>query len=273
MRKLRRVCGKIILIFFLVCLKVLSLNLPQPTSDFFVNDFANVLKNSTKEFIMKNSVSIMEKTQAQIVVTVVSSLQGSSVEEYALSLCRSWKVGSASNNGAMLVLAPYERKIRVEVGRGLEGVLNDSKIGWMFRSYAQPSFKDNNWDFGILNLYTAIVNEVAKEYNIDNIEAPGESSSSESAELFSKGNSLVSFVLFIYFGLNGLLWICFAVARFRKRHKLRDIFFDDDGHFFGGGGSISFYSDGGDSSFGGDSGSSYSGGGGGFDGGGFSGDF
>ncbi|WP_312645116.1 TPM domain-containing protein [Hydrogenoanaerobacterium sp.] len=142
--------------------------LPKPSSRFYVNDTANVLSSETEDYIFNNSRVLDEKTTAQLVVATVASLDDKTVDEYALELGREWGVGGKEkNNGLLILLAPNERKITVQVGYGLEGAVNDAKAGRFLDNYAVPYLKNNDWDGGIRNLYSALLTEVYKEYNME----------------------------------------------------------------------------------------------------------
>lgn len=166
MRKLSRIT-LVIYVFFIVTLTNVSA-LPSYTSRVYVNDFANVLSDDTEDYIYSNSKVLNEKTSAQLVVATVESLEGKTVEEYSLNLFREWGIGNKDkNNGLLILLAPNERKLRIEVGYGLEGAINDSKAGRLRDAYAIPNFKNNDWDKGIKDLYMALLTEVYIEYGLD----------------------------------------------------------------------------------------------------------
>src|SRR5215475_16149628 len=91
-----------------------------------------------------------DKSSIQLVVATVKSLQGSDVETYANQLFRFWKLGEArKNNGVLLLVAPYERKVRIEVGYGLEGTLTDALASVIISSAIVPRFKNNDYSGGI----------------------------------------------------------------------------------------------------------------------------
>lgn len=133
----------------------------------YSNDFAGVLTDETKSYINASGKTLEEASGAQLVVVTVASLENKTVDEYALELGRAWGVGGKEkNNGLVVLLAPNERKITVQVGYGLEGALNDAKVGRFLDDYAVPYLSDNDWDGGVRNLYSALITEVCKEYNI-----------------------------------------------------------------------------------------------------------
>lgn len=138
----------------------------SPTDKFYVNDYADILNEETEKYIFENSVKLNEKTTVQIVVVTVKDLEGKSIEEYSTELFRKYGIGDKEkNNGLLLLLALKERKSRVEVGYGLEGLLPDGKTGRIQDEYMIPYFKNNNFDEGMLNGYKAFFKEIANEYN------------------------------------------------------------------------------------------------------------
>lgn len=258
----------LILLLNLLSLTVFSLDLPQPTKDFFVNDFANILNSETKELIMAHSVELMEKTSAQVVVTTVDSLQGEALDDYSQKLARNWKIGSETNNGVLILLAPNERKTRVDVGYGLEGALNDSKVGRYIDNYAIPEFKNDNWNSGIKNLYIAIIRDIYVEYDIEFSEdmtaLPEIKNKYYVDKVAERFQEIIVFIV--------ILVIFFYINKRREYHHNRWWYFFDN-HFFGGGWPFGGDSNGSSGGFfgGGDSdGGGFSGGGGSFGGGGAS---
>lgn len=231
-----------------------AVKLPEPTNDFFVNDFASVISDEDKSELMKIGEALYSKTGAQVVVVTVDTLDGTDVSEYALELGRKWGVGDKEkNNGVVLLLAVSERKVTIQVGYGLEGRLTDGKTGRILDNYAIPYFKSNNFSMGLTEAYKAIVSEVYAEYG----ETPPENLDSYKTNDFqdSKAYKVIRIIILILV----IIIIVFG------RHGRRRIWF---GPFYGGfhgGGSGSF---GGGSSFGG--GGGHSGGGGSFGGGGSS---
>src|SRR5262245_51973878 len=91
-----------------------------------------------------------DKSSIQLVVATVKSLQGGDVETYANQLFRFWKLGEAQkNNGVLLLVAPAERKVRIEVGYGLEGTLTDALSSVIIASAIIPRFKAEDFSGGI----------------------------------------------------------------------------------------------------------------------------
>lgn len=139
---------------------------PQST-EFFVNDSANILNSDTEKYIIDTNKELEAKCGAQIVVVTVNNLEGRSIEEYSTELFRTYGIGNKEkNNGVLLIVSVEDRRMRIEVGYGLEGKLNDAKTGRIQDNYIVPYLADDKWDEGIKNGYSAILEEVCDEYGI-----------------------------------------------------------------------------------------------------------
>ena len=116
-----------------------------------VNDFAGVLDQSTRAALQGIISDTEQKTASEIAVVTVPSLDGMTVEDYAVGLFKAWGIGKkGSDNGVLILVCPAERKMRIEVGYGLEGVLPDGLSGEVIRQQFTPAFKDGNYSRGIL---------------------------------------------------------------------------------------------------------------------------
>ena len=90
--------------------------------------------------------NLEDKSGIQVVVATVKSLEGSDIETYANQLFRNWRLGEAKkNNGVLLLVAPNEHKVRIEVGYGLEGTLTDALSSVIISSAMVPRFKANDF--------------------------------------------------------------------------------------------------------------------------------
>ncbi len=122
---------------------------PSPSGS--VNDFVGVLDSSARAELTTLIRDTEQQTTAEIAVAVVSSLDGMTVEEYASRLFREWGVGrKAKDNGVLVLVATVDRKMRIEVGYGLEPVLPDGLAGEIIRNDFLPAFKTNHYSEGIL---------------------------------------------------------------------------------------------------------------------------
>ncbi|WP_226675616.1 TPM domain-containing protein [Mesobacillus jeotgali] len=136
--------------------------IPSPVGDIYVQDFANVL-NENEEIQLKNiGRSIDDQTTSQIAVLTVDSIGESSIEEYSVEAYRKFGLGTEENdNGVLLVIAMQEKKIRIEVGYGLEGIIPDGKAGRILDEYAIPHLQNDQPNLAVMNTYQALANEVS----------------------------------------------------------------------------------------------------------------
>lgn len=115
-----------------------------------VVDAAGLLKPEERSALEAKLKAYETKTSDQVVVATVPSLQDRNVEDYANRLFRSWKLGQAkTNNGALLLVAPNERKVRIEVGYDLEGALTDALSKVIITTAIAPRFKAGDYPGGI----------------------------------------------------------------------------------------------------------------------------
>ncbi len=115
-----------------------------------VVDQANIMSAASRSAVEQKSKALEDKSGIQLVVATVKSLQGGDIETYANELFRFWKLGEAKkNDGVLLLVAPAEHKVRIEVGYGLEGTLTDALSSVIIASAIVPRFKANDYSGGI----------------------------------------------------------------------------------------------------------------------------
>src|SRR4051794_17792636 len=113
-------------------------------------DDAGVLDAATRESLRARLAAFEARSGIQVVVATVKSLNGNSVEDFANRLFRRWQLGQkGKNNGVLLLHAPAERKIRIEVGYGLEGSLTDAVTKYIEVNSIAPRFKANDFSGGM----------------------------------------------------------------------------------------------------------------------------
>jgi uncharacterized protein len=134
----------------LLCLASAAFAFVFPPLTGRVVDQADVMSAASRSDVEAKSKELEDKSGIQLVVATVKSLQGSDIETYANQLFRFWKLGEAkNNNGVLLLVAPAEHKVRIEVGYGLEGTLTDALSSVIIASAIIPRFKANDFSGGI----------------------------------------------------------------------------------------------------------------------------
>ncbi len=117
-----------------------------------VVDDAGILSTSTRETLTSLLAEHERQTKNQVVVVTLSSLQGTTIEQYGYQLGRAWGIGvKGTNNGALLIVSPSTHDVRIEVGYGLEGTLTDAQSKLIIENVMLPSFRKGDYDSGVLN--------------------------------------------------------------------------------------------------------------------------
>jgi uncharacterized protein len=115
-----------------------------------VVDQANIIPTATRDAIEPKLADLESKSGIQLVVATVKSLEGEEIEPYSNGLFRTWKLGEkAKNNGVLLLVAPSEHRVRIEVGYGLEGTLTDALSKVIITNAIAPRFKAGDFGNGI----------------------------------------------------------------------------------------------------------------------------
>ena len=152
--------------FVLLAAKPLLAELPGPSG--YVNDFAKVLDAKTKNYLEATISAFEKKTGNEIAVATVPSLDDTPVEDYAVRLYEKWGIGKkGKDNGVLILVAPTQRKMRIEVGYGLEGIINDAMAGRIIRQKMIPFFKEGNYSAGILEGTLTTIALIAKGQNVN----------------------------------------------------------------------------------------------------------
>jgi uncharacterized protein len=232
-----------------------------------VVDDAHIIPSAARQAVETKSKELEEKSGIQLVVATVPSLQDTDIETFANGLFRFWKLGEAkANNGVLFLIAPNERKMRIEVGYGLEGTLTDALSKVIIATAVTPKFKTGDFGAGIERGVDGIVEVLSGD------SAEWEKRVKVRAEHSEPGfDEIVPFIIFLLFMF--VFFSMLANARGGGRRLYRGgrgpiIYFPPSNDSWSGGSSWG----GGGSSWG-DGGGGFSGGGGSSGGGGASGDW
>jgi len=261
----------------------------------YVNDYANMMSPAVRTKLT-NELKEFERTDStQVVILTIPSLEGLAIEDYSIKVAEAWKVGQKGrDNGILFIVASQERKMRIEIGRGLEGKLTDLTAGRIIDLVVKPRFKRGDFNGGFVAGVAALIDATKGEFKADDAK-PSQKKKSFSpllTILLFGGISLlilgsfsrvlggiagavglpaaaylilgVSVFTLILFAILGLAMGIFLPFLFSGMGQGRGGMFWPGGWYFGSGSSS-----GGDF----DSGGGFSGGGGDFGGGGASGDW
>lgn len=229
-----------------------------------VVDQAAVIPVATRDAIEAKLRDLEDKSGIQLVVATVKSLQGGDIETFANQLFRTWKLGEAKkNNGVLLLVAPTERKVRIEVGYGLEGTLTDALAQVIIASAMVPRFKTNDYPGGIERGVDGIISVLTTD--AEEWHAKTGVRSEDQQTLFDVLFPILLFLVIVFI-FRHMVGSARGPSGTLARSRGRTIFIPYGGPASGGGTSW-----GGGSSWGGSSGGGFSGGGGSSGGGGASG--
>jgi uncharacterized protein len=231
-----------------------------------VVDEANLLAPAQEQALTTKLAALATQSGRQLVVATIPDLQGYDISDYGYRLGRAWGIGDKErNDGALLIVAPNERKVRIEVGYGVEGVLTDAVSSRIIRNDITPRFKSGDFPGGI----EAGVDRIGQILTLPPDEAAAFAKQAEAAERKrgDDGNS-VMVIFWIAIALFILLPMIFG-RRGGRRYRGGAGPVVIWGPTIGGSGGSGW--SGGGSGWGGGSGGGFSGGGGSFGGGGASG--
>ena len=157
MKYLKLLSKPFIFLLLLQLFAIPCLALKFPTLNGRVYDEANMINEQDRIKINNISKNLEKETTSQLVVATFNSLQGESIENFGYQLGRHWGIGQKKqNNGVILIIAPKEKKVRIEVGYGLEGILTDAICASIIHKIILPNFKTNNFEQGIIQSAEAI---------------------------------------------------------------------------------------------------------------------
>jgi uncharacterized protein len=242
-------------------------DLPKPTD--YVSDFANVLSPQAVERLERICAELdHSQANAQVAIVTIHNLDGEDAAEYAIQLEDKWKMGKkGSDRGVLVLLAVDDRKYRIDVGYGLEGILNDAKIGDIGRAMV-PYLRARDYDSAVLLAVGSVANVIAADAGITLNEPPIAPRRHQAGGGSSLAKLIPFLILFLLFGGFGFLRLLFGVGLLSSALGGRRYYGGPyiggggwGGGGFGGGGGSS----GGGSGFGGFGGGSFGGGGAGGD--------
>ena len=126
-----------------------------PTS--FISDFTSTLTTDQRATLESTLENIKQNTGTEIAVCIIRDLGGDTIENFAEKLFKDWGIGTkGTDNGLLLLVALQDKKIRIEVGYGLEGTVTDAQSYRIIKDHIKPAFKQNNYYLGIQNAIQAL---------------------------------------------------------------------------------------------------------------------
>jgi len=157
-----------LLIFFLWCLPYSACALEVPKLQGYVNDYAGMISPPAKSKIEEKLRAFEQSDSTQIVILTVPSLEGENIEEFGIKVGEAWKIGKkGKDNGILFIVPKQERKIRIEVGYGLEGKLTDLTAGRIIDLVINPRFKQEDFDGGFIAGVSSLIDATRGEFRAE----------------------------------------------------------------------------------------------------------
>lgn len=180
-----------------------------------VVDNADIIPADVEADLSAKLEALEAQSQRQLVVATVPSLQGYEIEDYGYQLGREWGIGDAErNDGALLLIAPNERKVRIEVGYGLEGYLTDALSSLIIQNEILPAFRDGDMPGGIVAGADAIISQL--------VLPPDEAARvAQEATETRKSDGGFPFGVLIWLGFMFLFFVLPIIRGSRRRRKYR----------------------------------------------------
>lgn len=175
MRKKRIISCMLLLIVLTTLISMLTgcaapekIPIPTVEKDVYIYDEDDIIDDDVEKELNKMLVELEEKTEAEFAIVSIESLLDRSIEDYANNLFNTLGIGKkGKDNGVLLLFSRSDEKVRLEIGRGLEGCLNDSKCGRILDDYFVPYRENDEYTKATEMTVKAVLNVIAEEYEID----------------------------------------------------------------------------------------------------------
>ena len=161
----------IFLIFFCLFQSKTYASIPNPTDNYYLDE-ENLLDESTKENINKTNRQLEDKTGSQVIVMTLPNPEGLEGNYYGTEIFNAWKIGDQKKDNGVLILLLMsdqegQNQINIITGYGIEGRLNDGKIGRIIDSFMLDDLRDGNYSKALNEGFNAVVGEICAEYDIE----------------------------------------------------------------------------------------------------------
>jgi uncharacterized protein len=190
--------------FFAALIAFLVLALPATAAPKFpaltgrVVDDAHILTDQTKTDLDQKLGELEQKTSRQLIVVTLSSLQGYDISDYGYQLGRAWGIGQAKlNNGILLIVAPSEHRVRIEVGYGLEPIITDALSEVIIQQAILPKFRSGDFNGGVEAGADALIQQLS--LNTSQAEARAAAAEQQAHNNQGSGVSPLSILVIILF--------------------------------------------------------------------------
>jgi len=166
---MRRATGLLLLLLLAGFYVQAAVEIPPLTGR--INDTAGILTQSQRSTLERMLSGLEEANTSQVVLLTIPDLQGLTIEDFSIRVAEAWKIGQKGlDNGVILVVALKERRVRIEVGYGLEPLVTDAKSSYIIRRLIIPQFRKGEYYQGIHDGLTRIVGIINRDFDISDEE-------------------------------------------------------------------------------------------------------
>lgn len=158
----KKTCFILTAILLLLPIPLIAISYPTPSG--YLTDTAQLLSAEERTALETTLTNFKQQTGNEIAIVAIPSLEGEPVEDYAVKLFEQWGIGQKEkDNGLLILVAKEDRAVRIEVGYGLEGAINDAKAGRIIRDIMAPAFQEGKYAAGLQGAIDAITGELKGE--------------------------------------------------------------------------------------------------------------
>ena len=232
-----RKCRKILLVVtflisFILIMKssivfASNVNVQTQTSQFYVNDFANVFSDEQEQNMMQKAVELEQSYNGiQVVVTTINSLEGYSPEEYAYSMYNQYGIGKESM-GILILLATGDREVRIETGYTMQSYITDSTSGKILDDYGMEYLKENKFAEGLISIQGAVIDEIKERVPADWNEIDMATRNTFSFDFWG---FMLNLVIFVVIPIGIIVLVVFVIKKISKakKAKIQSIILEND---------------------------------------------
>lgn len=193
-----------------------SINVEEQTSNFYVNDFANLFTDEQEQEMMQKAIELDKSYNGiQVVLTTINSLKGYSSQEYAYSMYNQYGIGKDSM-GILILFAVEDRQVRIETGYNMQSYITDSISGKILDKYGMDYFRNNQFSEGLINVQNATIDEIKNRVPFDWNE---KNQSINNSIDFDFSGFMLKVLLFIIFPVGILLLFVLLIKKIIQRRK------------------------------------------------------
>ncbi len=177
-----------------LCLVPYSFALDVPKLTGYVNDYGSMISPQAKATLEQELRAFEQSDSTQIVIVTIPSLQGEVLEEFTIKVAQAWKIGQkGKDNGIIFLVSKEDRKLRIEVGRGLEGKLTDLMSGRIIDLVVKPRFKRGDFDGGFITGVHSLIDATRGEFKAE----PQQAGKRQGAKGSQGVSRLFTFLIFL----------------------------------------------------------------------------